>query len=644
MRFFIISHVVKKAPVLLLAFMILFGASAGPAHAQENDYRKALGLISDKLHRSFPNLRGSVVALKGGDLYLSLGGKDKVVKGVKLNVYRTGAPFRHPATGVVLGALEEEIGELEVVDVREKFSIARMVRLRPGTELSPRVKDTVRMSASKIRLTILPFVNRTKESFSMEELTRELGRQLLKSGRFDVYDADRLQVWFLESGIAADEILKGQNPIRLRNQVRADMALESEVREIRGKKILSTRLLSLTTRKELFKAVAVADELPFEQGRPKVQDLRRGEGGGRSSPANESFVLNREGLSSVGGGVKRHFFNKVTFRGLSVADVDGDGKKEVALITSGQVIVYRFEQNGKREIARFDGGAGNDFRWLDVADMNGDGAPEFYLASYRSGELFSMVLQFKGGKFVTLRKNDRTFYRLLRVRRPGKGAKIPDSEAYVLLGQREGIDEPFAGSIYRYHWSGGKLAPAAPYALPPGLTILGFGLWDINKDGALDVIEVGEDDRLKVFSRNGEEIYASSEAYGAPVHKVSLSAETENVEDRESADSGLSIRPRVLVEDVDKDGVDEVLVVRNQYASAFAPGLGISGGQIVSLIWDGGGLYETWRSQRLNSGVVDFAFGDADNDGFDDLVVAATTGAGPFASAKSQVFFYKIRK
>ena len=129
-----IMHVIKRAPVVLLALMISLGVAIGSVHAQENDYRKALGLISDKLHQRFPNLRGAVVAVKGRDLYLSLGGKDEVVKGVKLNVYREGAPFRHPATGVVLGKLEEEIGEVEVVEVREKFSIARLVRLRPDTE------------------------------------------------------------------------------------------------------------------------------------------------------------------------------------------------------------------------------------------------------------------------------------------------------------------------------------------------------------------------------------------------------------------------------------------------------------------------------------------------------------------------------
>ena len=636
------SHLPKKASLVLPALMVFLSVYVGPIQAQENDYRKALGLISDKLHQRFPNLRGAVVAVKGADLYLSLGEKDEVVKGVKLGIYREGAPFRHPATGVVLGKLEEEIGEVEVVEVREKFSIARLVRLRPDTELSPRVKDTVRMSASKIRLAILPFVNQTKEAVSMETLTRELGRQLLRSGRFDVYDVDRLQVWLLETNIASDEILKGENPIRLRNQVLGDMALENELREIRGKKILSARLLSLTTKEELFKAVAIADELPFEQGPLKEQALRRGGGETRARPANESFVLAREGASGRTGGVRSYSFDKVSFRGMSVADVDGDGKNEVVLITPTRVIVYRFEGNQMREIARFDEGAANDFRWLDVADMNGDGAPEFYLASYRSNELFSLILQFKNGKFTSLVRNDRTFYRLLRVERTAKEKKIPDSEAYLLLGQKAGLDEPFDGPIYRYRWSGSKLTPAAPYALPLDMTILGFGLWDINKDGALEVIEVERDDRLRLFSRSGDGIYASGETYGAPVHKFFSQSKAESNEDQEGTPD-LLIRSRVLVEDVDRDGVDEVLVIKNEYVSAIVPGLGVSGGQIASLIWDGSGLTETWRTRKLRSGIVDFSFGDADNDGFDDLVVAAAS-SGLLAGEKSQLFFYKLRE
>ena len=106
----------------------------------------------------------------------------------------------------------------------------------------------------------------------------------------------------------------------------------------------------------------------------------------------------------------------------------------------------------------------------------------------------------------------------------------------------------------------------------------------------------------------------------------------------------LPIRSRVLVEDVDRDGVDEVLVIKNQYAVAIAPGLGVSRGQIASLIWDGSGLTETWRSRKLSSGIVDFALADADNDGFQDLVVATATSSGVYASAKSRIFFYKIKE
>ena len=637
-----ISRVFKKASVLLSALALSLAASGEAARARENDYRGALRLISGKLHQRFPDLRGSVVAVKGSDLYLSLGGRDKVLKGVKLNVHREGAPFRHPTTGVVLGALEEEIGEVEVVEVRGKFSIARMARLAPGAGLSPRVGDSVRLASSKIRLAILPFVNRTKEPVSMETLTRELERQLLATGRFDVYDVDRLQVWFLESGVAADKILAGANPIRLRNEIRADLVLGSELREIGGKNVLSARLLSLTARKEIFRAVSIAGGLPFEQGEPRAQALRRGEEGARVSSANSSFVLDRQGVPGARGGVRSYLFDGVSFRGMSVADVNGDGKNEVVVITADAVVVYRFEGGRMREIARFDEGAANDFRWLDVADMNGDGLPEFYLAAYRSNELFSMVLQLKGGKFETLRRNDRTFYRLLRARRPAKGAKIPDSEAYLLLGQREGLDKPFEGPIHRYRWSGKNLAPSAPYALPPKMSILGFGLWDIDKDGGLDVIEVTESDRLKVLSRRGEEIYGSSEAYGAPVHRFALDSGVESTGDEGDDEKRLSVRSRVLVEDVDGDGVDEVLVIRNEYVSPIVPGLGVKGGQIVSLIWDGSGLSETWRSRKLARAVADFALADADNDGSRDLVVA-TTSAGTFENAKSRIFFYRIR-
>ena len=100
---------------------------------------------------------------------------------------------------------------------------------------------------------------------------------------------------------------------------------------------------------------------------------------------------------------------------------------------------------------------------------------------------------------------------------------------------------------------------------------------------------------------------------------------------------------RVLVADVDGDGVDEVLVIANEYsATRIVPGLGVSGGQIVSMVWDGGGLSDVWRTTKVGRGIADFAFADADNDGFEDLVVI-TTDTGPMPENKSTLYIYKTK-
>ncbi|MDA0999860.1 MAG: VCBS repeat-containing protein [bacterium] len=648
----------RRFLLTFLVFLFVFAwADAVPSSGQPRrqpgggtpvDYRSALSIISDKLHQKFPHLEGQIVAVKGGDLYLSISAKDGASEGIRMSIYRKGAPFKHPTTGAVLGTLEEEIGVASVVEVREKFSIVRMVRLTPGKELVPRVGDLARLSSSKLRLAVLPFNNTTKEFISSDILTRELANTLVAGGRFDVFDADRLQVWLLETAIAVDQILKGDNAIRLRNQIRGDLALENIISEIRQKKVITSRLLSLTTRKELFRAVTIVDELPFEQRTPKEQTLRRGAGGrqARRPLANSSFSRNRLGVPGARGSVSNFVFNDVTFRGVTIADIDNDKKNEILIITSHELIAYQISEGRMREVARFVAGVSNDFRWIDAADMNGNGKPEVYIANYRYGSLLSIVLEPDGKGFKKLAEDMNVFFRLIRVRRPEGDGKIPDSEAFLLLGQAQGTHNPLEGPIMRYRWSGQKISQAAPYTLPPNVTILGFGLADFLGSGSFDVVEKGDDDKMRVYSRRGSVRYTSSETYGGSVQKEYY--DPGQIGQSRAADEGapiFQIRSRILYEDVDGDGVREVLVIKNEYgASRIAPGLGVSGGQVISLIWDGSGLSEIWRARKTDSGVADFAFGDADNDGSNDLVIVNANSSAGSGSVQSHIFIYKLRR
>ncbi|MEE9240690.1 MAG: FG-GAP-like repeat-containing protein, partial [bacterium] len=583
----------RRAGVFALSALVIISTGV---LAQENDYRRALQVISDKYHQNFPYLQGEVVAVKGADIFLSVGQNDRAVKGTRLTVLRKGAPFKHPVTGAVLGTLEDEIGVAEIVEVREKFSIARMIKLAAGRNLTPKVKDQVRLSSAKIRIAILPFINKTKEFLSTEIVTRELSSALLSKGRFDVYDVDRLQVWLLESGIAVDELLKARNTTRLRTQIRRDLVMENTIREVKGKKVLTSRLISLATRKEVFSAVAIADELPFEQRAPKEQTLRRGGGGlvAKGAP-NQTFITDKSGIPGQRANVSSFVFSDMEVRGVSIADVTGDGKNEMVVISSTDLVVYRIERGRMRELARFGEGAGNDFRWLDVGDMNGDGKPEIYIANYRGDALLSMVLELKGKKFVQLVKNQHIFYRLIRPRRLNPKVKLPDKDKYLLLGQYSGFAKPLEGPIYRFRWKGKRsLRRTAPYAMPENLEILGMTLWDMDGDGAPEVVEIGDDDFMRIYSRRGEVRHTSAARYGAPVNVF----DTELVPAEFSLDRPqLRLRSRLLVVDTDGDGVDELLTIANEYsATRLVPGLGVSSGVLVSLVWDGSGLSEIWRS------------------------------------------------
>src|SRR6266545_5201583 len=99
----------------------------------------------------FPKVEGDVLKVDGSQATLSVGQRDGVVAGVELVVYREGEDLKHPKTGEVLGRTEKTVGRVTIAEVFEGYSTAR---ISPGTGVQP--GDKARVSAGKVRLTILP--------------------------------------------------------------------------------------------------------------------------------------------------------------------------------------------------------------------------------------------------------------------------------------------------------------------------------------------------------------------------------------------------------------------------------------------------------------------------------------------------------
>ena len=117
-------------------------------------------------------------------------------------------------------------------------------------------------------------------------------------------------------------------------------------------------------------------------------------------------------------------------RGMTVADFDGDGRMEIALIDERSLRIYRWE-NELRLLKRIDGNRLDQFLAVDAADLDKDGKAEIYVTSfpgdpYQPGErLSSFVVAFKDGEFKIAASEIDWFLRV--VDWPGKGP--------VLLGQ-----------------------------------------------------------------------------------------------------------------------------------------------------------------------------------------------------------------
>jgi len=64
--------------------------------------------------------------------------------------------------------------------------------------------------------------------------------------------------------------------------------------------------------------------------------------------------------------------------------------------------------------------------------------------------------------------------------------------------------------------------------------------------------------------------------------------------------------------------------------------------EIYSLEWNGMGMAENWKTQKINGYVADYQLKDIDNDGQNELVLAVVLSVGMSFNEKSVIVAYKL--
>ena len=304
----------------------------------------------------------------------------------------------------------------------------------------------------------------------------------------------------------------------------------------------------------------------------------------------------------------------LSLEGIAIGDVDGDGALEVVMADRGKVVVYKLNEGRLVEFAQIKLLALYKIHAVNVADLNGNGKAEIYISAADPGMPGSMAVEWNGKEMATLFEDARYYIRPVKV--PGLGM--------VLAGQKAGSEGiAISGPVYILTQEGSQLVGGERLPVPAGVNIFNFAFADLDGDGEWEVVAFDKWNKLVVMKQSGKVLWKSEERYGATKRFIGGTSAMQMTQ-QTGARRGLPkeeisgttdvlyeelyIPSRILVTDVDGDGVDDLIINANTatWTSLVRSSQVFESGAMVGMKWNGVGLQELWRTRKVGGYVVDY--------------------------------------
>ena len=473
--------------IFLIAIISFAAFLPGLVFAQSD---ATLDRIVSQIESLYPPLEGYVIAVEGNGLTLDLKRGMAVKKGDRLKLIRYGRELFHPVTKKKVGRKETDLGEVEILEVRKDFSHARS--LNP-TAL-PKEGDGVRSPFQKLTFLVAPPNIKTRKKIDADRLRLNLEKKLNRHPRFEVPAFD-FGLWMIDEKLNETSALKSKSLRRLKRKVNADLILIPNVHTVKGKMVLSYKLVSSKDGSLQKQAQVLSDDLPAAQAR---REMRRG--------TQTSFDAKNQPFKFID---KNQFPYEIV--DFDVGDLNGDGKNEYVLIDRYRVMVYKLKKGKLRKIGQLRKRKGIDrFLGVDVGDINGNGRDEVFVTNQVGDKLESFALERQPGKknFKHVWKDVNLYFRIIR----------PFGAKPTLLSQSTGFEAPFHGSIKKVLYKkrrdilGSKLNTPDIYG--KFFSLYGLTQTDLSGNKIKDTIILDDKYHLRVYSPEGRVIVKSDEYYG----------------------------------------------------------------------------------------------------------------------------------
>ncbi|MBI4610245.1 MAG: VCBS repeat-containing protein [Candidatus Rokubacteria bacterium] len=543
-----------RATAWFAAALFFLAGATGLARGQAEPL--PFKLLAEQLVALFPEVVADVVEVQGGKVTISVGRRGGLQPGVQMVLFREGRELRHPKSGEVLGRVEEQRGRVVVDETFDTYSTASVIEgsgARPG--------DKVRVSAGKIKLTVLKLVSGLKEDLA-EAAVRAVVEELGRTGRFQVEFGDRVSVWLSQRAVTDQEFLAGTGVREALERFRIGHLLVLGFSKVGKRPYMEVRLFSglraesvLTT--SLFVPPSVKPPVARQysstaDARTPAPRAQQGSLLARMLGWNRDPGTYSAGAESMPVREVARFGFAVRTMDVAVAPADGIARLVLA-DDGGKIFLYRLVGQTLEPEWAYERRSIGRILSLQLADLDGDGSLEVVVNRQDPGVgMLSQVIAARNGQPEPVAQDIPLI--LLAVDEKGEGVKRG------LWGQMYSRDKMFTpGHAERLVLKDGELTSAGRVPVPHAFRATGATLSNIADKSLRALVFVDAEQRLQI-AVHGEERWRSAIAVGGG---YTLGEIQEGLSGMITS-RYFKMEPSPVAVDLDQDGVEEIVVPVNQ--------------------------------------------------------------------------------
>ncbi|MBF0469214.1 MAG: hypothetical protein HQK61_10095, partial [Desulfamplus sp.] len=270
---------------------------------------------------------------------------------------------------------------------------------------------------------------------------------------------------------------------------------------------------------------------------------------------------------------------------------------------------------------------------LDTVDANKNGRNELFVTAVgRNNYLKSYVIEWNGREFDLVEKDAEWYFRVVNF----------DGKA-KLLGQKRGYDQSFSDSVYELEMSTNSIKKQDKIDFANS-DIFGFSPVKLQIEGSMGnngryFVWLDRSGFLNLGDDRGAREWKSNQSFGSTALFVEQDMGKNQLKER------IYINHRVIVADIDHDGIEEIITASNEdaargYLSGYRK---FTMGNIKIMAWKNSSMVDIWNTNSYAGHISDFNVMDMDGDSFPEIIYSVVTQTGLVMNkTHSTVFIQKI--